>query len=285
MVRVQIGLFAKGHIGKNRILALAAVAALQSVALFASNPEKCSVDDLAGRGRFEAHMRTQRPGDPVYAPKPFPKNDAAVIEDFLQQVQVFLNGPKPPLLEGGRRALAQAIDQGTLHIGIVRISNWRNFRCKDYRSGETIYLLRLYDTTTATEVARVTMEDSGLIGGLMCPTDHSNLIWSKPLPTLSQGAILLTAAAGPVMDLQYAATYGTIQCDEWMPCVVGKLAARDGYAFLTRSGIYEFEAGSRRVDRGFSARFQTRPALKPNERMMSLGGAYDVVVTKLADRP
>ena len=270
---------------KNKVLTLVAMAALQSVRLLASNPESCSVDDFAGRGRFEAHMRTQRPGDPVYTPKPFPKNDAAVIEDFLQQVQVFLNRPRPSLIEGGRRALAQAIDQGALHIGIVRISNWKNFRCWNYRSGETIYLLRLYDTTTATEVARATMEESGLIDGVMCPTDRSNPVWSKPLPTLPQGETLLTAAVGPVVDVQYAASYGTIQCDEWMPCVVGKLAGRDGYAFLSRSGIYEFDAENRRVDRSFSARFQFRPALKPNERVTSLGATYDVVVTKVADRP
>jgi hypothetical protein len=270
---------------KNKVLTLFVVTALQSVRLFASNPETCSADDLAGREQFEAHMRAQRPGDPEYAPKPFPKNDAAVVEDFRQQVQFFLKGPKPPLIEGGRRALAQAIDQGTLHIGIVRISNWKSFRCWNYRSGETIYLLRLYDTTTATEVARATMEESGLIGGVMCPTDRSNLVWSKPLPTLAQGEAILTAAVGPVVDVQYAAGYGTIQCDEWMPCVVGKLAGRDGYAFLTRSGIYQFEADSRRVDRSFKARVEYRPALKPNERMMSLGAAHDVVVTKIADRP
>lgn len=275
----------RGYLMKNKVLTLVVMAALQSARLFASNPEICSVDDFAGRGRFEAHMRTQRPGDAVYTPKPFPKNDAAVIEDFLQQVQMLLRGPKPPLIEGGRRALAQAIDQGTLHIGIVRISNWKNFRCWNYTSGETIYLLRLYDTTTATEVARATMEESGLIDGVMCPTDRSNPVWSKPLPTLPQGETRLTAAVGPVVDVQYASNHGTIQCDEWMPCVVGKLAGRDGYAFLTRSGIYKFEADSRRVDRRFSARFEFRPSLKPNERVASLGGTYDVVVTKVADRP
>ncbi len=270
---------------KNKVIALLVTVACQSARLFASNPEVCNADDFAGRGRFEAHMRTQHPGEPVYTPKPFPKNDAAIIEDFLQQVQVFLSGTKPPLIEGGRRALAQAIDQGTLHIGIVRESNWRNFRCMHYRSGETIYLLRLYDTTTATEVARVSMEESGLINGVMYPTDRSNPFWSKPLPTLPEGETLLTAAVGTVLDVQYATSYGTIDCDELMPCVVGKLVGRDGYAFLSRSGIYEFNTASRRVDRRFSARYQKLPALKPNERVTSVGATYDVVVTKVADRP
>lgn len=259
--------------------------ALQSVRLFASNPETCAADDFAGRGRFEAHMRTQHPGEPVYTPKPFPKNNAAIIEDFTQQVQVFLNGTKPPLIEGGRRALAQAIDQGTLHIGIVRESNWRNFRCTHYRSGETIYLLRLYDTTAGMEVARVSMEESGLINGVMYPTDRSNPFWSRPLPTLPEGETLLSAAVGPVVEVQYAASYGTIDCDELMPCIVGKLAGREGYAFLSRSGIYEFDAASRRVDRRFNARYQSLPALKANERVTSVGATYDVVVTKVADRP
>jgi hypothetical protein len=275
----------KGYFVKNKVITLVVMAALQSVRLFASNPETCSVDDFAGRGRFEAHMRTQHPSDPVYTPKPFPSNNAAIIEDFQQQVQVFLNGPKPPLIEGGRRALAQAIDQGTLHIGIVREANWRNFRCAHYRSGETVYLLRLYDTTAATEVARVSMEESGLINGVMYPTDRSNPFWSKPLPTLLEGETLLTAAVGPVLDVQYATSYGTIDCDELMPCIVGKLAGRDGYAFLSRSGIYEFDADSRRVDRRFSAKNQVLPRLKPNERVTSLGGTNDVVVTKVADRP
>jgi hypothetical protein len=267
------------------MITLLAVVALQSARLFASNPEVCSADDFARRAQFEAHMRTQHPGDPVYTPKPFPKNNAAIVEDFMQQVQVFLSGTKPPLIENGRRALAQAINQGSLHIGIVREANWRNFRCMHYRSGETIYLLRLYDTTSATEVARVSMEESGLINGIMYPTDRSNPFWSKPLPTLPEGERLLTATVGPVVDVQYAATYGTIDCDELMPCVVGKLAGREGYAFLSRSGIYQFDESSRRVDRRLRAKRESPQASKPNERVTSLGGTYDVVATKVADRP
>jgi hypothetical protein len=267
------------------VIGLFVAVAFQSVRLLASNPEVCGADDLAGRGQFEAHMRTQQPGDPVYTPKPFPKNNAEIVEDFLQQVQVFLNGTKPPLIEGGRRALAQAISQRTLHVGIVRESNWRNFRCTQYRTGETIYLLRLYDTMTATEVARVAMEESGLINGVMYPTDRANPFWSKPLPTLPEGETLLRAAVGPVVDVQYAASYGSVDCDELMPCVVGKLAGREGYALLSRSGIYEFDAASRRVDRRYSARHQNLPARKPNERITSVGGTYDVVVTKVAERP
>lgn len=87
-----------------------------------------------------------------------------------------------------------------------------------------------------------------------------------------------------MLNVQYATSYGTIDCDELMPCVVGKLAGRDGYAFLSRSGIYEFDAASRRVDRRFSARYQALPALKPNERVTSVGATYDVVVTKVAVR-
>lgn len=270
---------------KNKMKILLVIGAFQSVRLFASSPEVCSADDLAARGRFEAHMRSQHTGEPVYTPKSFPKDNAAVVEDFQQQVQVFLNGAIDPVTEDGRQALRQAIDHGALHIGIVRASNWRNFRCTNYRSGETAYLLRLYDTTTATEVARVSMEESGLVNGVAYPMDRRNPFWSKPLPTLPEAETLLTAAVGPVLDVQYAMTYGTIDCDELMPCVVGRLAGRDGYAFLSRSGIYLFDAGSRRVDRRFSARYQALPPLKPNERMTSLGGTNDVVVTKVANRP
>jgi len=129
------------------------------------------------------------------------------------------------------------------------------------------------------------MEESGLVNGVAYPMDRRNPFWSKPLPTLPEAETLLTAAVGPVLDVQYAMTYGTIDCDELMPCVVGRLAGRDGYAFLSRSGIYLFDASSRRVDRRFSARYQALPPLKPNERMTSLGGTNDVVVTKVANRP
>jgi hypothetical protein len=266
------------------ILALTIVM-LHGARLTASNPQVCSAADFAGRGRFEAHMRAQRPGDSVYVPRPFPKDNAAILEDFGQQVQILLNGSTHPLIESGQRALRRAIDGGALHVGIVRESNWRNFRCKNYRGGETVYLLRLYDTTTATELARATMEESGLINGVIYPTDRRAPIWSKTLPTLPEGERLLTAAVGPVQNVEYATSYGSADCDEFMPCVVGRLAGGDGYALLSYSGIYTFDAGSRHVDRRLSARNQSLPSMMPNERLTSVGSTYDVVVKKVADRP
>lgn len=274
-----------------RTALMIAILALFGSQLYAWNPVNCSADDLASRSKLASHMRTSKPDDPVYAPKPFPKNDTEIIEDFYQQVQILLNGSTHPLIEGGKKALRRAIDQAVLHIGIVRESNWQGNRCLRPRAGETLYLLRLYDTTTATEVARATLDESGLINELAYPTDRKNPIWAKPLPLLDEGTKILSAAVGArVLEIQYATSFGTINCDSLAPCIVGKISGRDGYAILSLDGIYTFNTASRRVDRGgtpdsLDAFRGELKGLAPHEGMMTIGGKSDVVVTKIAERP
>jgi hypothetical protein len=281
-----------------RILINLAFAALLANQAFAWNPEVCSANELAGRGQFQAYMRAAKPGDPMYVPNPFPRNDREVLDDFLLQAKDKVRRRSAPFLEQGQRALKRAIDNDTLHIGVVRETNWRNYRCVSYRSGEIVYLLRLYDTETATEIARATLEESGLMNGIMYPLDRTAPIWSTPLLTLPQAEQLLNAAVGKVTDLQYAMSHGTIGCDEWLPCVAGRIAGRDGYAIVSYNGIYTIDAGSRRIDQSaLSAKDKAAVAssarafnsllnsLGPHEGLTTLGSNYDVIATKVAERP
>jgi hypothetical protein len=281
-----------------KILMNLALAALLANQAFAWNPEVCNGNDFAGRARFEAFMRAAKPGDPVYVPKPFPHNNNEVIEDFFQQAQDKVNRPSAPFLEPGQRALRRAMEQGTLHIGIVREANWRNYRCALYRSGETVYLLRLYDTATGTEIARAAIEESGLMNAIMYPLDRTTPIWSKPLLTLPEAEQLLNSAVGKVVDVQYATSHGTIGCDEWLPCVAGRLVGHDGYAIVSYNGIYTFDVGSRRIDQSASSAKDKASvgssmrsfekvlhSLGPHEGLTTVGSNYDVIATKVADRP
>jgi len=265
------------------------VTVLVSTSLYAWNPTTCSADEFANRGRFEAQMRAARPGDPIYVAKPFPRTDAEVIEDFNQQVQILLSSGTHPLIEGGQSALRRAIEKGTLHIGIVHESNWRNFRCLMYRSGEAVYLLRLFDTSTSTEIGRATIEESGLLNGIIYPLDRRAPIWARALPTLAEGERVLNLTVGKVVDIQYATSYGTVGCDDFMPCIAGRTTG-GGYAFMSYNGVYTFNAGSRRIDQRPTVRDKTElertlQSLGRNEGLTTIGSDYDVIATKVADRP
>jgi hypothetical protein len=281
-----------------KILMNLAIAALLAKQGFAWNPVTCNGNDLTGRARFEAFMRAAKPTDAVYIPKPFPRNNDEVIENFLHQAQAKVNRSSAPFLEPGQRALRQAMEKGTLHIGVVREANWRNYRCSSYRSGETVYLLRLYDTASGTEIARSTIEESGLMNAIMYPLDRAAPVWSKPLLTLPEAERLLSSAVGKVVDVQYATSYGTIGCDEWLPCVTSRLVGHDGYAIISYNGIYTFDAGSRRIDqsagsakdkaaveRSVRSFEKVLHSLGPHEGLTTVGSNYDVIATKVADRP
>jgi hypothetical protein len=267
-----------------------ALTALIAPASFAWNPEVCSPSALDNRGQLEVQMRKARAGDPMYVPKPFPKTNADVTEDFLQQVGPMVNGPTYPLIETGQRALRHAIEQGSLHIGIVRESNWRNFRCAMHRSGESVYLLRLFDTDAGGEIGRATLEESGLMNGVIYPLDRTAAIWARSLPTLPEGEKILNSVFGKVVDVQYATSYGTVGCDEFLPCVAGRLTGSDGYAFVSYNGIYTFNTSNRRIDERPSVKDKTEldrtiSSLAHNEGLTTVGGTYDVIATRVADRP
>jgi hypothetical protein len=267
-----------------------ALIALLAPAAFAWNPEVCSANEFANRGQFEAGMRKAKAGDPLFVAKPFPKTNAEVTEDFLQQVAAMVNGPTYPLIERGQRALGHAIEQGSLHIGIVRESNWRNFRCVTRRSGESVYLLRLFDTSGGGEIGRATVEESGLLNGVIYPLDRTAPIWARSLPTLAEGEQILNSVFGKVSDVEYATSYGTVGCDEFMPCIAGRLTSGEGYGFVSYNGIYAFSAANRRIDQRPSVKDKTEldrtlKSLAHEEGLTTVGGTYSVIVTKVADRP
>lgn len=272
------------------------IAALLAAEAYGWTPEPCSAAQLAGRARFEAHMRTAQPGDAVYVPKPFPKTDAELITDFLYQAKVAADAPEDQMTASGQHALAAAMRNGTLHIGIVREANWRNHRCARYRSGETVYLLRIYDVTSAVEIARATIEASGLLNAIMYPLDRTVPIWSTPFLTLPEGERVLRAHVGSVTDVQFATTYGTVGCDEWMPCVTGRVVGSGGYALVSHTGVYVLNDRSRKIDQTVTSSdrasieqaahaFETMVRTLPrNEALTTTGGTAFVVAAKIADR-
>ena len=156
-----------------------------------------------------------------------------------------------------------------------------------------LHLLRIIDTSAGREIARATVEDSGMLDGVAYPLDRTRPVWSRPIPTLPEADQILGTAVGKVVDLQYVVSYGSIGCDELMPCVAGRMVGNDGYAILSLRGIYVVDAASRRLDRRPTAgpRAPIQEVLKklglggPNEAVTSLGGAFDVVARKVAERP
>lgn len=137
-------------------------------------------------------------------------------------------------------------------------------------------MLRIFEVDTGRELTRAALDDSGLLSNLL--HDPLGEGWStrNQLPDLQESAVAAEAVlARSVEDVQYVATWGTLRCDELVPCV----AARSGEEVLILRGqaLYridqESEPLSFREDlQGERKEAVMRAAEERGELLVSLGG-------------
>lgn len=239
----------------------------------------CDAHALAQRAKFSAAVHGARPGGPLYAPRPFPKNDGDVVADLVQQITDIYDRPTS---SGVFQPLAKAMRGDAYRYDVIRVSDWTPGRCASAGNGGDVYFLVLIsDRISGAEVARATILESGLFGDIALRTPK---IAVAPVEPLDGAARKLAARGVEARDAQYVATTGSLQCDQLRPCVAvrnanGVVIDTQSDAFLLPLGgrIFTMKSDLRTIDdqRKFNEK------LAADERWVSIGGDAFVVARKV----
>lgn len=120
----------------------------------------------------------------------------------------------------------------------MKVENWTPLRCGSPKARTTWALLRLFDVDSGEELARATLDEIGHVARLRHrPIDRP----LTPIPSLDLAEASLREVAPRARDSQFVSTWGTLKCDELVPCV----AMRRGTRVLlldSRTGrLFEFD--------------------------------------------
>lgn len=252
-------------------------------------PSPCRV---AFEGRWAQYARTLReaePGSPLYVPKPFPRTDAEVLEDFRYACTKLWSGTRPEKIPADERALFAGVRANSLTFRVERVENWTPTRCLPERRRDFHFLLHIHDTRTGVEVGRFVLNQDGLPSGWTTrptSTATSAKALRREAPRLEAALEKARSRFGVEGSrAQYAATYGDLGCTLVAPCVA--MQAR-GTSYLLQ-GDDLFELGP--MSRGLSLDAMNDPArrsafertLDPSrERLVSVGADRWVVARRLA---
>lgn len=253
---------------------LAAAALMVAASAGAWNLAPCSASYLARRAKYANALRHAAPADRDYVPKPFPANDAEVREDFLHQL--------------ADRKWRSRLETQQIVTTVIPIENWSGRRCLGPRDGDRMYLLRFFDARTHTEVARATLQDSGLLDVTTYrEADVDPAWWTIPIDAPVDVAKRVAALTGrQLVDAQYVTTYGTFECDSLLPCVAMRApATKTTYIADPRGHVVALSPNAKRFSRARDLPRvedidRVKRTLAPGQKLMSLGGdAYAVVET------
>lgn len=197
-------------------------------------PSDCKAQHEGRRNEFARKMRQAQPGSQIYAPKPFPKNDAEVIEDFKYGYGLMYKGMPPEQIPQEDWPLYAGLQKKTLSFRIVRVENWAPDRCSPDQQRDFYYLLHITDA--GQEVARAIVNQSGLLGGWGPPPDAPELQVAPgralAAPGLEEALSQVRARFGiKGSRAQYVTTWGTPQCALPLPCVAFQAGGKS-YLFL-----------------------------------------------------
>ena len=175
-------------------------------------------------------MRTAAPGSTVYVPKPFPTTIPQVVQDFLYQYRSFhYERADPNKLLAGELPLLNGILSSTVTFSVQKVANWTDLHCGREQRRDFFYLIRAFDAASGVELARATLNVSGL------SSMRRNATSAFPFPPLPDPAVAMqevAAAYGITGDSpQYVTTLGTIFCDFTAPCLAFRKGA-DAYIFF-----------------------------------------------------
>jgi hypothetical protein len=194
---------------------------------------------------YQAAVRKSQPGSPLYAPFPFSKSDAEIIQNFkYAYFERLFNGTPWERLPSREQPIFKALKENRVRIEVVRVENWSLSRCGSSRPIPFFNLLRLFDPTTGKELARSTQHFTGLMGS------YSNVSDRTPgMPGLTQVGAVIRARFGqalPVEEAQYVTVSGLPYCANESPCIAfkakSKLYLMDGEDLL-----YEIDAAAPRL--------------------------------------
>jgi hypothetical protein len=127
-------------------------------------PFECKVRYEDRWNEFAQAMRKAQQGSQIYAPKPFPRTDTEVVEDFKYGYKQMLKGMTPDEISREEWPLSSALERNTLSFRIIKVENWAPDRCRPDRQRDFLYALYITDTATGDEVARAFLNQNGLLG-------------------------------------------------------------------------------------------------------------------------
>ena len=271
------------------ILAVVAAAFFATTTAQAWNLSQCSETALSKRASYSSALRHALPKDRAYVPKPFPANNTQIVEDFSYQFRYLRSVQTAEQMRPQEKQLLSLLNSNQLVINVVPIENWSGRRCLGPRDGDRMYLLRFYDVRTHAEVARATLQDSGLMDVTAYREPNVDPAWwTIPIPAADDVARNVGALVGErLLDAQYVTTYGTFQCDALLPCVAMRAPSTNTTYIADQSGhVVALPTNAKRFSRAHDlAQIEdmdrVKRTLAPGQKLLSLGGDAYAVAEKV----
>lgn len=236
---------------------------LVASAAMAWTPSECAKELHPGWAEHAQRIQTAEPGSPIYAPKPYPKTEAEIIEDFRYGFLLLLGDNDLSDQPAAVKTVFDGLESGDLKFEIDRIENWSLTRCQPTREKAFYHLVRVYLPDGETEIARGAVNEDGLLGAWQYrPEDEAlALRWSEALrsPKEIQSEVArATAIRGS--QAQWVQTSGTVRCSLFEPCVALRGKGRT-YVVDRLGGIHEVRDEGPRVCRQQATEPAARSAL------------------------
>jgi hypothetical protein len=275
-----------------RCLILAAIASVLLLDRGASaqpwRPSSCKGRFDKSWKSFAKSMGEAKPGSPIYAPKPFPKDQAEVMEDFRYAYSQMWKRTRWTDLPLEERALFKAVQNDTLGFRVERVENWTPTNCLAEHQKDFFFLLYVTDTASGDEVGRFVINQNGLASGWAVPPSEKDFraaaFKAARAPRLAEAVARIKARFGiQGMRPQYVATYGTLECPIVAPCV----AVQSGKKSYLLKGAELFELNALSPTHSLAEmndpalQAGVRQSLAVREALVSLGAERWAVVTKV----
>jgi hypothetical protein len=248
--------------------------------------------DPAGEHRwrqFEQEVRASKPGSTLYAPKPYPTNEAEVIADFLYRFKE-MHQDKPGHFGSttlpNDEKVTPAILGGRASYHVTRVENWTQLRCGWQHKQDFYFLVQVVEIASGKELTRAVIDYSGLFIGMMNLTVVGNVEPSAkrllPIPAAAMDEVNREFGIQGT-DPEYVTTWGTINCDMMFPCLAFH---QNGLSYvLYHHGPFEVSPKGPKLRQGVEVgtaekAHATLATLAADERLISLGGPLWTVARK-----
>lgn len=257
-------------------------------------PADCKVRHEAKWDAFAELMRKANPGSKIYAPKPFPKNETEVVEDFKYGYRQMMKGMTNVEIPQEERPLYSGLEKNTLSYRIIRVENWEPDRCRPDRQRDFYYVIFIQDNNrSGNEIGRAFLNQNGLLSGWVLAPPGAEA--AEPQ------AVLFRAGAAPRFEdvltqihsrfgiagsrPQFVTTWGSPRCPLPSPCVALRA---DGRSYLYRMGeLVELTSGSRvytgaEMEATRTRRFEITSSINPaKEWLVSIADDRWVVAPRI----
>lgn len=179
-------------------------------------PEDSREEELS-RLEFERQVRTADPDTSLFTLHPFPRSAQQKFEAFMEFHSRIFSRASPESLPRPEKALLSALLKDRVRYEVLEVENWTPLRCGHPKARLRWSVLRMFDKSTGSELARASVDEAGHVGKLQ----HAPSTGEGFRPTLlpSEAQSHLSRSVGGAGQAQLVATWGSLRCDVLNPCV------------------------------------------------------------------